>query len=108
MKKSRPLFYPRAYADQDATIVKLRGMMEDDQAAKRRQMQEAMRDYNLQMAQEKKDREAAKKASELAADRDENDKRGASEFMNEGFGSTVSAFQGHRYIPYNFKGLSEE
>ena len=37
-------------------------MMEEDQNAKRRQMQEAMRDYNRQMALEKKNKEAAQRA----------------------------------------------
>lgn len=41
-------------------------------------------------------------------DKEEIDRRDQSEFMNEDFKTTISAFQGHRYIPYNFKGLSEE
>ena len=41
-------------------------------------------------------------------DKEEIDRRDHSEFMNEDFKTTISAFQGHRYIPYNFKGLSEE
>lgn len=67
-----------------------------------------MRDYNRQMALEKKNKEAAQRAHELQQDKEEIERRDQSEFMNEDFKTTISAFQGHRYIPYNFKGLSED
>lgn len=72
----------------------MRGQMDEDKDLKRREMMQAMRDYNLQMAQQKKDKERSEKERDQAQDRAELDLRERSEFMREKpFKDTVLSFQ---------------
>ena len=67
--------------------------MDEDKDLKRREMMQAMRDYNLQMAQQKKDKERSEKERDQAQDRAELDLRERSEFMREKpFKDTVLSF----------------
>ena len=86
----------------------MRGMLEDDATAKKKQMMKELQDYNKKLAQEKKDRETNWKKNQEAQNQSEIERTNMSHIMTEYFDTTQSKLAPHRYVPYHFKGLRED
>eukprot|EP00831_Metopus_contortus_P035679 TRINITY_DN283_c0_g1_i1.p1 TRINITY_DN283_c0_g1~~TRINITY_DN283_c0_g1_i1.p1 ORF type:complete len:312 (+),score=104.12 TRINITY_DN283_c0_g1_i1:73-1008(+) len=106
-KKKMEAEEARAYADQTLAITSLRKQAEEDHKERLRKMAEAMREQNLQLAQEKKDREAREKESRMQADSHEIAFTVTSDFMTENPDTCVSAMTANRVKKDHWKGMNE-
>lgn len=98
-------FAQTEYESQDAKIHQLLTEAQEDHHARRKAMQKAMMETNLQLAKEKKDKEIHDRMFELKMEKYTAECDAADPFFNEHFDKTRSQLAPHRYVPYNFKGL---
>ena len=82
--------------------------MEDEANLRKRQQQQEMKDYNLKLAEEKRQREKNWKNDQEASNAFEIHRTNMSDIMTENFETTKSQLAGHRFVPYHFKGLRQE
>lgn len=76
--------------------------------ADRQALRNAMRDTNLQLAKEKRDRENKEKEDLAWWSQHEKQFTSEHDFMTEKFDTTKSMLADHRFKPYHFKGLRED
>ena len=74
----------------------------------RQTLRDATRDANLQLAKEKRDREAKEKQDLAWWSQHEQQYTSEHDLMTENFGTTKSMLADHRFKPYHFKGLRED
>jgi hypothetical protein len=65
----------RYYAHQTLQMNRMRGLLEDDLRGKQRTMQTSTKDVNLQLSQEKRDRERMERELKLQEERDDLDRQ---------------------------------
>lgn len=65
----------RYYANQTSQINRMRGLLEDDLRGKQRTMQTSTKDVNLQLSQEKRDRERMEREMKLQEEREDLDRQ---------------------------------
>jgi hypothetical protein len=68
-------------------------------------LRDSTRDTNLQLAKEKRDREAKEKQDLAWWSNHELEFTNSHDFMTENFDTTQSMLADHRFKPYHFKGL---
>jgi len=83
----------------------MRGVLEDEAAAKLTAYNKAVQSENKNLAQQKRDRESAYKNDQANKDASEVDFTLNSHIMTEEFKTTSSQLADHRYVPYHFKAL---
>lgn len=76
-QKRRESEEERYYAHQTLQMNRMRGLLEDDLRSKQRTMQSSTKDVNLQLSQEKRDRERMERDIKLQEEREDLDRQGA-------------------------------
>lgn len=94
--------------DQSLHLHNLLHQAEKQHHADRRAMAEAMKDYNQQLAREKKDADNKWRTDQLMQDAHEQQYTLTHDFMTENPLTEKSALADHRVKPYHFKGLNAE
>ena len=69
--KNRERFEDNLYAQQTLEITRMRGMLEDEFAQKKTDIKVSQKDYNLDLAKEKRDREEQERREKLAFEQNE-------------------------------------
>jgi len=98
----------RLVAERQAEVDERRAEMEEEEIRARENMNFSVRDYNMALADVKKDRETAKRMEDLQDDAEEIRNQLASDLLTENKGVTTSALAPHRYLKYAFKGMTRE
>jgi len=98
----------RILAERQAEIDERRAQMESEELNSRGTMNEAVRDYNLALADVKKRTETMGRLNEMEDAAEEINSQLTSDFLTENRNTTVSSIAPHRYLKYHFKGLPEE
>jgi hypothetical protein len=98
----------RILAERQAEIDDRRAQMEAEELNSRGNMNEAVRDYNLALADVKKRTETMNRLQEMEDAAEEINNQLTGDFLTENPATTVSSIAPHRYLKYHFKGMSEE
>jgi hypothetical protein len=98
----------RILAERQAEIDDRRAQMEAEELNSRGNMNEAVRDYNLALADVKKRTETMNRLHEMEDAAEEINNQLTGDFLTENPATTVSSVAPHRYLKYHFKGMSEE
>lgn len=98
----------RILAERQAEIDDRRAQMEAEELNSRGNMNEAVRDYNLALADVKKRTETMNRLHEMEDAAEEINSQLTGDFLTENPATTVSSVAPHRYLKYHFKGMSEE
>lgn len=98
----------RILAERQAEIDDRRSQMESEELSSRGNMNEAVRDYNLALADVKRRTETMNRLQNMEDAAEEINNQLTGDFLTENPATTVSSVAPHRYLKYHFKGLSEE
>jgi len=98
----------RLFTERQAEIDSRRSEMESEEVTSRGTMNEAVRDYNLALAELKKRTESTKRLQEMEDAAEEIKNQVTSDFLRENHATTVSTIAPHRFIKYHFKGFPED
>jgi hypothetical protein len=98
----------RILAERQAEVDARRAEMEFEELKSRGGMNEAVRDYNLALAEVKKRTETMTRLQQMEDAAEEINNQLTSDFLTENRNTTISTMAPHRYLKYHFKGISEE
>eukprot|EP00826_Nyctotherus_ovalis_P008054 TRINITY_DN12080_c0_g1_i10.p1 TRINITY_DN12080_c0_g1~~TRINITY_DN12080_c0_g1_i10.p1 ORF type:complete len:249 (+),score=89.12 TRINITY_DN12080_c0_g1_i10:63-809(+) len=98
----------KRYEEQARAFAEMRNQQEDTQGAKHKEMEDAVREQNLQMLREKKEREAREREYDLYLNAKHSEYNDNSDLMTENPAAAASAMSATRVRKDHWKGMSAE
>jgi len=98
----------RLEAERQAELDERRAALEAEEMGARSAANGAVRDFNLALAEEKREREAERRYMDYEDKEEEIRNQLTSDLLTENRAATMSHAAPHRYLKYHFKGFSDE